>query len=330
MFPGWYRTQPPKKSRLDSLLFFACRIGFEVSLPSSQGIHAESASMQNPSHPNLDHTVPHDPSTSERWNAIRLAFLDRIWIGMVVVALLAAPVSALRSLFTGWERVYTVHLIFLAIAVGCFLLRKRIDFYTRTVAMIFLLDSAAIAGLLTFGLLGSAWWWALIASLLVTVFYSLRTGLIHTAFALGSICLIGYGFVDGGLQINFDANDYIRHYSAWLTMLLGPALLTAFVFWALAAYTDALRELMHEIDHRRAQKSALIAELEQTLAENKTLRGFIPICAHCKKIRDDEGFWNSVETYMQRHADIQFSHGLCPPCGAALYGPLWGGGTIDP
>jgi len=55
-------------------------------------------------------------------------------------------------------------------------------------------------------------------------------------------------------------------------------------------------------------------ELELALANVKTLRGMIPICAGCKKIRDDKGYWEQVERYVARHSDATFSHGLCPAC----------------
>jgi DNA-binding response OmpR family regulator len=70
---------------------------------------------------------------------------------------------------------------------------------------------------------------------------------------------------------------------------------------------DALRE--HE-----KQQEKLVAELREALAEIKTLKGFIPICASCKKIRDDEGYWNQLEAYISAHTDAVFSHGLCPDC----------------
>ena len=63
-------------------------------------------------------------------------------------------------------------------------------------------------------------------------------------------------------------------------------------------------------------------ELKNTLAEVKTLKGFIPICASCKKIRDDEGFWGQVESYITQHTDAQFSHGICPDCEWRLYPDL--------
>jgi len=60
-------------------------------------------------------------------------------------------------------------------------------------------------------------------------------------------------------------------------------------------------------------------ELKEALNNIKTLRGLIPICAACKKIRDDEGFWQEVEVYVRDHTDAQFSHGLCPDCAQRLY-----------
>jgi AmiR/NasT family two-component response regulator len=56
------------------------------------------------------------------------------------------------------------------------------------------------------------------------------------------------------------------------------------------------------------------AELEAALARVKTLSGLLPICAGCKKIRDDKGYWSHVESYVQKHSEATFTHGLCPDC----------------
>jgi len=55
-------------------------------------------------------------------------------------------------------------------------------------------------------------------------------------------------------------------------------------------------------------------ELQDALAEVTTLREFLPICSYCKKIRDDENYWQSVEAYLSRHTNARFSHGICPTC----------------
>ncbi len=62
--------------------------------------------------------------------------------------------------------------------------------------------------------------------------------------------------------------------------------------------------------------------LRHAIEEIKTLRGMIPICAYCKKIRDDEGFWEQVEVYIQGHSEAVFSHGICPDCAKEVYAEL--------
>ena len=72
-----------------------------------------------------------------------------------------------------------------------------------------------------------------------------------------------------------------------------------------------------------AVKNGLIFEkLEAALNEIEVLRGMIPICCHCKSIRDDEGYWNQIETYIRGHSDAEFSHSICPECVKDLYGDL--------
>ncbi|MBN2442171.1 MAG: response regulator [Spirochaetales bacterium] len=58
----------------------------------------------------------------------------------------------------------------------------------------------------------------------------------------------------------------------------------------------------------------LNADLKKALEKVKTLSGMLPICAHCKKIRDDQGYWNQVEVYIKNHSDVEFTHGICPDC----------------
>ena len=75
--------------------------------------------------------------------------------------------------------------------------------------------------------------------------------------------------------------------------------------------------LQDEIAERKkaeAERERLIHELENALHQVKTLRGLLPICAGCKKIRDDKNHWHSVESYIMDHSQAEFSHGLCPDC----------------
>ena len=89
----------------------------------------------------------------------------------------------------------------------------------------------------------------------------------------------------------------------------------------LARVSSALA-LKLETDRRKAQEQELRRsneELQRALREVKVLRGLIPICASCKKIRNDDGFWQQLEEYLSEHSEAEFSHGLCQPCIKKLY-----------
>jgi DNA-binding response OmpR family regulator len=74
-----------------------------------------------------------------------------------------------------------------------------------------------------------------------------------------------------------------------------------------------------ELQHHLAER---VAELEQTLAQVKRLQGLIPICAWCKKVRDDRNYWQQVEEYIGQHSEARFSHGICPECFAERSGEV--------
>jgi len=78
-------------------------------------------------------------------------------------------------------------------------------------------------------------------------------------------------------------------------------------------------------EHKRVEeeREKLIRKLQKALAEVKTLSGLIPICASCKRIRDDKGYWNQIETYIRDHSEADFSHGICPECARKLYPELY-------
>jgi hypothetical protein len=77
--------------------------------------------------------------------------------------------------------------------------------------------------------------------------------------------------------------------------------------------------LLSSLKRSFEEKGRLVLELKTALNEIKTLSGFLPICASCKKIRDDKGYWNQLEQYISEHSEAQFSHSLCPECAEKLY-----------
>lgn len=88
---------------------------------------------------------------------------------------------------------------------------------------------------------------------------------------------------------------------------------------------NAIADLEHQVIYSAArditkrkqaadERESLLLELQAALAEVRALRKILPICSYCKRVRDDEDYWHTVEAYLSRHTDTQFSHGICPTC----------------
>jgi hypothetical protein len=85
---------------------------------------------------------------------------------------------------------------------------------------------------------------------------------------------------------------------------------------------ETIESIDREITERKQiekEREKLISELQEALATIKTLRGILPICSYCKKIRDDQGYWNQLEAYISDHSKAEFSHCMCPECAKKYY-----------
>lgn len=86
-----------------------------------------------------------------------------------------------------------------------------------------------------------------------------------------------------------------------------------------------LKEAQRKRKKAEREREKVILELKDALAQVKTLKGLLPICSHCKKIRDDEGYWQTLEKYLHEHSEAKFSHGICPDCLERHYQDLYKG-----
>ncbi len=105
----------------------------------------------------------------------------------------------------------------------------------------------------------------------------------------------------------------LAHGGLWLVGLLG-----------LTAGARSVRRHDEARERSEMERERLIVELQKSLANVKTLTGLIPICASCKKIRDDKGYWTRLEEYLQTHSQAEFSHSLCVDCLRKLYPDISG------
>ncbi len=112
-------------------------------------------------------------------------------------------------------------------------------------------------------------------------------------------------------EISKEKNEKVNHFIVTAKPLLdekGPIL--------------GIVEFFQDITDRKkieSEKEILISRLRESIGKVKLLSGFIPICASCKQIRDDKGYWSQIESYIRDHSEAEFSHSICPECAKKLY-----------
>lgn len=134
------------------------------------------------------------------------------------------------------------------------------------------------------------------------------------------ICLLGI-VLFGLSNLGFLPRNLLTEHAMKIGFMVSAILFSA----ALADEANRKRkrdqqELETQISLRTSDLQARTNELENALENIQTLKGMIPICASCKNVRDDEGFWTQVESYIRDRSDVEFSHGICPECLVKLYG----------
>lgn len=95
-----------------------------------------------------------------------------------------------------------------------------------------------------------------------------------------------------------------------------------YLFYLLSIERDRTREINTELAEVVEKRTVELHQLADAISRVKKLSGLLPICSSCKKIRDDKGYWNKIESYIQNHSEAEFSHSICPDCIKKLYPDL--------
>lgn len=137
------------------------------------------------------------------------------------------------------------------------------------------------------------------------------------AFAFGSmVALDGLGIIPS-LKLDPHFNPTRLTQFIRVSVVIGLLFIVAYI----SSFTAGkLKQGRNQLRKRNKKLEKKTIQLEKALDEIKTLKGIIPICSSCKKIRDDKGYWNILESYIQKYSDASFSHGICPECSDELYG----------
>jgi len=149
---------------------------------------------------------------------------------------------------------------------------------------------------------GTALYWLFVFPLVFVFFLGKKEGRLFAFIFFSVLCLV--------LINPFSLNVYPYQLGVSLRFLVS-LLLVSIIAYSLEVSREKYGSLLLS-EHNQLQVEKRY--LESALGKIKTLHGLIPICSHCKKIRDDKGSWQQVEAYVKDHSDAEFSHGICPNC----------------
>lgn len=175
------------------------------------------------------------------------------------------------------------------------------------------------------GVHNSAFVWSFTYPLIALYLLGVHTGTLFSALLLATSCCIFALQTRVSFLPDYSINLIIRFIPAYISIYLFAFLtekLHQMVQQRLRNLNSNLEKVIKKLATANQEKADLIHELHATMQEVQILQGILPMCANCKKIRDDKGYWNQVEQYIQERSKATFSHGICPECIEKLYPEL--------
>lgn len=192
-------------------------------------------------------------AAAESLERIRERFVENMWKGVLGVALIGTPVSLSRVVFTGWQPIYTLHLLVAACSLGIFVFLKRITLQARALLLLLLFWALGLPGLFTLGFPATSVWWLVLSCMVAGTMYPIRVGVALGLATLSVVALAGLGFTTGRLNLAFDPALYLRQPSAWATLLLVTGAFTFIVLRSTWLYNRAVVRLLAQISEQRDQ-----------------------------------------------------------------------------
>jgi hypothetical protein len=243
------------------------------------------------------------PLDSEEKTRLR-HFMAFLWLGV--------PTMLAFGIYNCWKSNWILSAVIFAMALSLMLawsLLKRL----RSGIWLYRLNTLFFGGMLLFMVIlggegGAKALWLFTFPLVAFFLLSTIEGLAWTlVLFLAVVCVFWLPYL--GLPIHRYQGQFIARFSA-----------VYFIISVLAFWFEYLRQHYRqgmELEHQRLQAER--SALQEALSKVRQLSGMLPICASCKKVRDDQGYWTQIEAYISNHSEAEFSHGICPDCGDDLY-----------
>ncbi len=202
-------------------------------------------------------STKYDQELNTQLTTIREYSADRMWKGLLVVALGGAPVSVSRATFTGWLPLYTLHLLLALFVTLIYFSRPLLPHKIKAWILVLLFWGVGLPGVFSFGLFASSLLWLVLSSFIASSILSVREG-IYVAFAVVVLyCLLATGYVSAFLELSVDMNLYTSEFSSWATMLIGTGTFIYFVLQTNVTYLHSITDLLKEVSESRDEIARL-------------------------------------------------------------------------
>lgn len=202
---------------------------------------------------------------------LRLSLIDQLVTGVFVVAIIGTPMSISRCLSTGWLPLYSIHLAIGLAVVAVYFARRRLSDTFKIAVVLGSFWAVGVVGLFTLGLVGAGYWWLVVSSLLVSILYSVRAGMLTIGVVLLLMIAAAVGFTRGWLVLPLDANTYVLNPTSWITLVIATSLMPLMIFRAIAGVHATTIDLLREVDEKRRQIALLATHDDLTGAPTMTL-----------------------------------------------------------
>lgn len=249
----------------------------------------------------------------ESHREIQNLLVDKIlrFLGYVTIPVLLVNLS--RFFILGWLLSFTFYIIAAVIILAISLNANRLSYSFKVYFLMFIFLSFAVSTGLNFGMVSFMTEFLLLTIFLSVIFLEKKAAIF--IYLLSGMVCAGCAIlcIAGVLPIVSDFEKHVNSIPSWSSFLATFLFMASIIILIAGDIGNLLAEKINALEDKNA---ALINANEEV----SKLQGILPICARCKKIRDDKGYWYQVESYIESHSDAKFSHGLCEECTDRLYG----------
>lgn len=245
---------------------------------------------------------------------LRNQVLDTLLFTMSSIGLPTFALAQWRAQDLGWGAREALQLVVYAALLWATWSRQHLSQRFKANLLVLLFLSIGFAGEVTLGVFAGGIFFLPIPLFIAAQFHSVRTVLLLGALviAIPAVTATGFSMLDWTLPVT--AETLLRNPLNWGLYVLSFCVLVIFTGTSIRRYREVVERLLSEVSEHRDALLDRNRELEQALAEIRTLQGILPICSWCHQIRDDAGAWKQLEHYISTHSEAQFSHGICPNC----------------